>query len=536
MRWPRPTPSWAATATLSPACPSTGPRAAPGGGTRGRPAMSGELGPVDRLLERAMTLAGAWEARARIATTVGQERALLRLFGVSGLDRAGRPLAGEVVDRYLAGGTRRLAGGVALPFAAALLEYEPSAQRSPSTWRPGRSISASKPRSCAMPAVARPPKRRSCGSRASPSIASGRTGSPPRAARRPRRRATTMDRRAARRGRAMGRAPARRPRPGRGSLAVGGRPGRPRARRSPPRRGRGHPRPPPVRPPDGTDGGPDDTEEPPVRQPARPGHPPPAADEAAAERRRYVRLASTAPGLAAPEQAVVAAFERIDLVVADPVAEIVDGKIDPDRALADHSFAHRLHRRAGARAGRAGSARRRPRPRPWPAVRPAHPGGPGPRAPGAERRPRPPRRAERRPGRDRRAPGMAARRARADCPRDRPGGRPPGGLRGASGGLHRAAGRDRRRVHRRRPLAVRPRGDAALCRRNGAHPAAGRRPASPRRPAPGPRWRRRPRSPRRPARRLSPDRPWRTPRRPSRRPCDAGAPRRPGLAGSSVRR
>ena len=90
--------------------------------------MSAELGPIDRLLERAMTLAGAWEARARIATTLGQERALLRLFGVSGLDRAGRPLAGEVVDRYLAGGTRRLAGGVALPFAAALLEYEIGAQ------------------------------------------------------------------------------------------------------------------------------------------------------------------------------------------------------------------------------------------------------------------------------------------------------------------------------------------------------------------------------------------------------------------------
>ena len=54
-----------------------------------------------------------------------------------------------------------------------------------------------------------------------------------------------------------------------------------------------------------------------------------AADEAAAERRRYVRLASTAPGLAAPEQAVVAAFERIDLVVADPVAEIVDGTDRP---------------------------------------------------------------------------------------------------------------------------------------------------------------------------------------------------------------
>src|SRR4029077_14927980 len=58
---------------------------------------------------------------------VGQERARLRLFGVSGLDRAGRPLAGEVVDRYLAGGTGRLAGGVALPFSAALLEYDMAA-------------------------------------------------------------------------------------------------------------------------------------------------------------------------------------------------------------------------------------------------------------------------------------------------------------------------------------------------------------------------------------------------------------------------
>src|SRR4029077_21297209 len=88
--------------------------------------MTGPLGPVDKLIERAMTLAGSWGARARIATTLGQERALLRLFGVSGLDRSGRPLAGEVVDRYLAGGTRRLAGGGALPFAAALVECEMS--------------------------------------------------------------------------------------------------------------------------------------------------------------------------------------------------------------------------------------------------------------------------------------------------------------------------------------------------------------------------------------------------------------------------
>jgi hypothetical protein len=54
------------------------------------------------------------------------------------------------------------------------------------------------------------------------------------------------------------------------------------------------------------------------------------------------------PGLAAPEQAIVAAFERVDVVMADVVAEIVEGRVDPDRALADHAFANRFHRRAGS--------------------------------------------------------------------------------------------------------------------------------------------------------------------------------------------
>ena len=58
----------------------------------------------------------------------GQERALLRMLGVTGLDRSGRPLAAEVVDRYVGGRPDRLAGGVILPFAAALLEYEPDSQ------------------------------------------------------------------------------------------------------------------------------------------------------------------------------------------------------------------------------------------------------------------------------------------------------------------------------------------------------------------------------------------------------------------------
>jgi hypothetical protein len=51
--------------------------------------------------------------------------------------------------------------------------------------------------------------------------------------------------------------------------------------------------------------------------------------------------------LAAPEQAAVAAFERIDVVEADPIREIVEHNVDPDRALADHAFAHRLHAHAG---------------------------------------------------------------------------------------------------------------------------------------------------------------------------------------------
>src|SRR6476659_4162256 len=91
--------------------------------------MASDLGPLDRLTERAETLAGAWAARARTSTTVGRERALLRMFGVSGLDAAGRPLAWAVVDRYLAGGPGRLGGGIVLPFTMALAEYDLDPQR-----------------------------------------------------------------------------------------------------------------------------------------------------------------------------------------------------------------------------------------------------------------------------------------------------------------------------------------------------------------------------------------------------------------------
>ncbi len=71
-------------------------------------------------------------------------------------------------------------------------------------------------------------------------------------------------------------------------------------------------------------------------------------DDAAAEAGRYARISTTAPALAAPEQALVAALERLDIVEADPIAEIVTEGVDPDRALADHAFGHRLLRRSGA--------------------------------------------------------------------------------------------------------------------------------------------------------------------------------------------
>jgi hypothetical protein len=74
-----------------------------------------------------------------------------------------------------------------------------------------------------------------------------------------------------------------------------------------------------------------------------------AVDDSAAERGCYANLMTVTSAFAAPEQAVVAAFERIDFVGADPIREIVEDNVDPERALADHSFAHRLQARAGCR-------------------------------------------------------------------------------------------------------------------------------------------------------------------------------------------
>ena len=301
-------------------------------------------GDLDRLVTLADTLAGAWGARARRSTTVGQERAMLRLLGVHGLDRSGRPLAGEVVDRYLAGGRNRLGGGIVLPFAIALLEYDIGAQQLALDVASGAidlGLEAELLAKSDRRAVAEAEASRLIGA-AADRIDANRTA-----------RRELVD--------VLGDAP--RPWVGASVLAPvaanaaaeGVRLARdgvdvlrvevPVGRELASRLHDAGEEVPTWEAPAGTS--PDSDVAPAgsqrglavLRQ---------ALDEAAAERRSYARLATATPPLAAPEQAVVASFERIDIVEADPMAEIVAGRVDPDRALADHAFAHRLHARSGA--------------------------------------------------------------------------------------------------------------------------------------------------------------------------------------------
>src|SRR5690349_6943509 len=86
--------------------------------------LVGDGSTFEELRTRATDIASAWGATAALFTSVGQERAILRLFGVAGVDRGGRPLAAEVVSRYLGPDPRRLGGGIALPFAMAMAEYD----------------------------------------------------------------------------------------------------------------------------------------------------------------------------------------------------------------------------------------------------------------------------------------------------------------------------------------------------------------------------------------------------------------------------
>ena len=301
-------------------------------------------GPVDRLVGRADALAGAWGARARGSTTIGQERAILRLFGVQGLDRSGRPLAGSTVARWLASDPGGLSGGITLPFAMALLEYDLEA--------PQLALDvASGAVDLALEAeLLREPDRRAVAETEAIRLATA-----------------SLERIDAQR-------TVRRE-----TMAVLGDAARPWLATT-------------VRDPDVEgaleeaadlieagvdllrievpigrelverliDAGrdvpewrPRDRPDVERRDPAPTGSQRAlaqlrtAVDQAAAERRAYVRLGMVVPALGAPEGSVVAAFERIDLIASDVMAEIVADGVEPDRALADHAFAHRLARRAG---------------------------------------------------------------------------------------------------------------------------------------------------------------------------------------------
>lgn len=309
---------------------------------------------IDRLTERAETLAGAWGARARASTTLGQERAILRLFGVSGVDRLGRPLAGAAVDRWLTSAHDGLAGGIALPFAMALLEFDLEPQQL------ALDVASGAVDLALEAALLREPDRRAVAEAEATRLASAAI--------------ERMDTdRVARRELLDLLGEARRPWLGTtvaepdldgaldevADLAAAGydllRVEVPVGREMADRMHDAGLDVPEWHPRAGAIGGArsapradeDDTIE------AAPSGSQRAlarlrrvADGVAAERRGYVRLGMAIPPLGVPEGAVVAAFERVDLVEADPVAEIVAGGVDPDRSLADHAFARRLHRRA----------------------------------------------------------------------------------------------------------------------------------------------------------------------------------------------
>jgi D-Lysine 5,6-aminomutase TIM-barrel domain of alpha subunit len=307
--------------------------------------MADELGPLDRLTERAETLAGAWAGRARASTTIGRERALLRMFGVTGLDRAGRPLAWSVVDRYLTGGRGRLATGVVLPFALALVEYDLDPQRLALDVASGavdlgmeadllsqpdrRAIAEEEASRQVIAAIDRIDANRTAraeliavlGEPARPLVGAA-IGEPDLAGALDEARAAVEA--------------------GADLLDVDvpiGRELSDRLKRAgidapvwQPRRGPG-----PV----------DTLEQAPTGSQRALGGLRRSLDEVAAQRRGYVRLGIVPPTLGTPESAVVAAFERIDVARSDPLGEIVDGHVAPERVLADHAFGHAILARAG---------------------------------------------------------------------------------------------------------------------------------------------------------------------------------------------
>ena len=323
---------------------------------------------LEAVLRRADDLAGAWGARARASTTPARERAILRLFGVGGLDRNEVSLASAVVERHVDGSSERLAAGLALPFAVALLEYDIDPSQLALDVASGAIDLAFEAELLERPerrAAAEAEARRLAGLSLD-RIDANRVA-----------RLETLD--------VLGDAP--RPwlgvplagstlatAPMEAAAAVGAGADLVRIRVPAIRElvlrlhdlglepGYWHPRQGKRGPAGGAAAGQGgagawpgiaraDMEDPadvPAGSQRALASLRSRVDEAAARAGRYVRLGTTAPALAAPEQALVAALERLDVVEADAIDEIVAGGVDPDRALADHAFGHRLLQRAGS--------------------------------------------------------------------------------------------------------------------------------------------------------------------------------------------
>jgi len=305
-----------------------------------KPPWEGHLSDrADVLLGLADTLGGPLATAARAHTSVAAQRALLRAIGVSGLAPDGRSLALEVVHRFAAADHRLLRTGIALPIALAAHEYDLEPQqlalevieghvdlaaeadllRSRERAKPARALletwlAAADDRFEAN-RVARAELTDLFGQPAFPSIAVEERAFDARDA----------SIHAAR------------------LVASGADLVRVRV----PRDGE-------LRDDLGAVAAEDEW-------PVGPEAPPPAGsqrglavvraalDEAGAAAGRYPGLAIRRVGLAAPELALVAGFERVDVVFTDPMEAIAQVGVDPDRALADHAVAQALLARSGAR-------------------------------------------------------------------------------------------------------------------------------------------------------------------------------------------
>ena len=327
-------------------------------------ALSNQVEQVRRL---AADLAAGFSRNARHSATIAQERAVLRMLGVDGLDRAGRPLAATLAERYCGSDAGRLARGVLLPFVVAMLEYDMAPHElaldgasgaidlgleAALLERPDRLAAAEKHAAQLLKAaLARFDANRTAAREMREVL-----GLPDEPWLGADLQATEIGAAAVEAQTLIGggagliqiRVPASwefaEARRQAGLETPGIFEAMPIIVASGPakggRVGRGARKPVPVAP---------------IEEPVPAGSQRGlaalrrVADEAGARRRCYVALMTVTSAFAAPEQAVVAAFERVDFVGADAIREIVEDNVDPDRAIADHSFAHRLQARAGSR-------------------------------------------------------------------------------------------------------------------------------------------------------------------------------------------